>query len=116
MRRETELSLIDRLLTVQEAGTTALEDDESRIPVDVYRSATRFEAERQALFRALPIVVAHGSEIARPGDFLTHDALGVPLVVARGADGVLRGFLNVDRKSTRLNSSHTVLSRMPSSA
>jgi Rieske 2Fe-2S family protein len=41
--------------------------------------------------------VAHVSEVPAPGDFLTHDALGVPLVVARGADGVLRGFLNVCR-------------------
>ena len=72
-------------------------DDESRIPVDAYRSAERFDAERRALFRGLPIIVAHGSELAAPGDFVTHDALGVPLVVARGSDGALRAFLNVCR-------------------
>ncbi len=78
MLRETELSLIDRLASVLESGRTALADDESRIPVDLYRSRERFDA---------------GS----PGDFITHDALGVPLVVARGADGTLRAFLNVCR-------------------
>jgi phenylpropionate dioxygenase-like ring-hydroxylating dioxygenase large terminal subunit len=97
VQRETELSLIDRLLVVREAGTTALADDEARIPVDAYRSRDRFEAEGRALFRQLPIVVAHSSEIAAAGDFLTHDALGVPLLLTRGADGLLRGFLNVCR-------------------
>ena len=97
MLRETELSLIDRLLRVLESGTTDLADDESRIAVDMYRSRERFDAERPALFRKLPIIVAHASEVSSPGDFITHDALGVPLVVARGADGALRAFLNVCR-------------------
>jgi phenylpropionate dioxygenase-like ring-hydroxylating dioxygenase large terminal subunit len=97
MRRETELSLIDRLLGVWESGTTALADDESRIPVDAYRSADQFDAEKRTLFSGLPIIIAHGSEIARPGDFFTHDALGIPLVVTRQADGKLNGFLNVCR-------------------
>src|ERR1700681_4680057 len=95
--RETELSLIERLLAVCESGTTALADDESRIPVEAYRSTERFDAERRSLFRRLPLIVAHASELASPGDFVTHDALGVPLVVARGSDGTLRAFLNVCR-------------------
>jgi Rieske 2Fe-2S family protein len=95
--RETELSLIDRLRCVLESGTMDLADDESRIPVEVYRSKERFDAERPALFRKLPIIVAHSSEVGSPGDFITHDALGVPLVIARGADGTLRAFLNVCR-------------------
>jgi glycine betaine catabolism A len=96
--RETELSLIDRLLDVWKSGTCAQTEDESRVPVDAYRSATRFEAERAPLFRSLPIVVAHSSEIPLPGDFLTHDALGVPLVVVRGSDGErIDAFLNVCR-------------------
>jgi phenylpropionate dioxygenase-like ring-hydroxylating dioxygenase large terminal subunit len=97
VQRDTELALIDRLLGLWEGGTTTLADDEMRIPVEAYRSPERFEAERRALFRRLPIVVAHTSEISGPGDFLTHDSLGVPLVVTRGADGSLRAFFNVCR-------------------
>jgi phenylpropionate dioxygenase-like ring-hydroxylating dioxygenase large terminal subunit len=97
VRRETELELIDRLLAVLESGTTSQVDDESRVPVEHYRSPGRFEAERHALFRELPLIVAHTSELAAPGDFVTHDALGVPLVVVRGSDGALRAFLNVCR-------------------
>jgi Rieske 2Fe-2S family protein len=97
VQRETELSLIDRLLGVWDSGTCAQAEDETRIAVDVYRSPARFEAERLRLFRSLPIIVAHTSELAASGDFLTHDALGVPLVVTRGSDGALRAFLNVCR-------------------
>ena len=97
MNRETELSLLDRLLDVWDAGDSALAGDESAIPVDEYRSSARFEAERGALFRPLPIIVAHASELAAPGDFITHDALGLPLVVVREANGALRAFLNVCR-------------------
>ncbi|HEY4122849.1 MAG TPA: aromatic ring-hydroxylating dioxygenase subunit alpha [Byssovorax sp.] len=97
MLRETELSLIDRLLALHEAGTTSMVDDESRIDVAAYTSKPRFEAERAALFQGLPVIVLHSSELAAPGDFVTHDALGLPLVFMRGQDGVARAFLNVCR-------------------
>lgn len=55
------------------------------------------------LFRRLPVAIAHASQLAAPGDFLTHDASGAPLLVVRGDDGVLRGFLNVCRhRGTRV--------------
>ena len=52
----------------------------------------------RSVSRRSPIIVAHASELAAPGDFVTHDALGVPLVVARGARRHARArFLNVCR-------------------
>ena len=44
------------------------------------------------------------------------DIAGDPSVLAPLADQGLRVHLELDRKSTRLNSSHIPLSRMPSSA
>jgi phenylpropionate dioxygenase-like ring-hydroxylating dioxygenase large terminal subunit len=97
MNRETETALIERLLAHHEAGTTSTHEGESRIAIEAYRSDERFEAEKRALFRRRPIVVAHASELASPGDCMTHDALGVPLVVTRDREGGLRAFLNVCR-------------------
>jgi phenylpropionate dioxygenase-like ring-hydroxylating dioxygenase large terminal subunit len=97
VQRDAELSLLDRLVAVAEGKGPRLEADESRIPVDHYLSPARFDAERAGLFRALPIIVAHASQIAGPGDFVSHDALGVPLVVTRDASGGLRAFINVCR-------------------
>jgi phenylpropionate dioxygenase-like ring-hydroxylating dioxygenase large terminal subunit len=97
MKRETEIALIERLLEHAEANTTSMADAEARIPVSAYLSPERFARETQALFRERPVIVAHTSEVAHPGDLLTHDLLGVPIVVLRDRDGVLRAFLNVCR-------------------
>jgi phenylpropionate dioxygenase-like ring-hydroxylating dioxygenase large terminal subunit len=97
MKRETEIDIIARLLAHVEAGTTSASQEEGRIPVSTYRSHEHFLAEQRVLFRRLPIVVAHASELTGPGSFLTHDTLGVPLLVTRDREGSLRGFLNVCR-------------------
>ena len=45
-----------------------------------------------------------------------HARIGVKLVAGRGVGTIAAGVAKADRKSTRLNSSHTEQSRMPSSA
>ena len=42
--------------------------------------------------------------------------ISVFLMCFKVSDGIIRGFIIIDRKSTRLNSSHGAKSRMPSSA
>jgi Rieske 2Fe-2S family protein len=61
------------------------------VPVSVYTDPARLAAERARLFRALPVPIAHTSET---GSVLVRELDGVSILVARGADGVLRGFLN----------------------
>ena len=97
MKRETEIAITERLLAHLDAGTTAMAPGEGRLLVSDYLSPERFAAEQGALFRRLPIVIAHASEVAAPGSFFTHDALGVPLVVTRDGAGALGAFLNVCR-------------------
>jgi glycine betaine catabolism A len=103
MKRETEIQIIERLLDVVKSGEPTMEASDFRIPVSRYTSQARFEAERDVLFRKYPLVVAHSSEVAEPGDFVTSSVLGIPIVAVRGADGQLRAFLNVCRhRGTRL--------------
>jgi phenylpropionate dioxygenase-like ring-hydroxylating dioxygenase large terminal subunit len=71
-------------------------DRESHIPVERYFSASIWQAEIERLFRPLPLIAAHSSEIAR-GQVLAHDGYGVPLLLARDDEGTLRAFLNVCR-------------------
>jgi phenylpropionate dioxygenase-like ring-hydroxylating dioxygenase large terminal subunit len=71
-------------------------DRQTHIPVERYFSADVWQAEVDHLFRPLPLITAHSSEIA-PGQVLANDGYGVPLLLARDAQGVLRAFLNVCR-------------------
>lgn len=50
-----------------------------------------------ALFVASPVPLAPASVVRGPGDWFTHSVTGAPLLVVRGYDGALRGFLNVCR-------------------
>lgn len=68
-----------------------------RIDVDRYRCPDRFEREREILFRRYPLVVGYGSQVVQPGQFVTHDASGVPILVVRDDAMELRAFLNVCR-------------------
>ncbi|MGB3049569.1 MAG: Rieske 2Fe-2S domain-containing protein, partial [Polyangiales bacterium] len=42
-------------------------------------------------------IVAHSSQVASPGDFITRDLLGTPVLVVRNQDGSAKAFLNVCR-------------------
>lgn len=64
--------------------------------MDRYFSPEVWKAECQALFGPLPLIAAHTSQLA-PGQVLTHDSFGVPLLLSRDTDGTLRCFFNVCR-------------------
>jgi phenylpropionate dioxygenase-like ring-hydroxylating dioxygenase large terminal subunit len=66
------------------------------IPVENYTSAARRDAEVEHLFRPLPLIAGHGSELTA-GQVLANDDYGVPMLLARDADGRFRAFLNVCR-------------------
>jgi choline monooxygenase len=67
------------------------------LPSRVYTDPAVLAFEKEKIFSRTWQVVAHSSRLANPGDFLTTDLAGEPLLLARGADGILRGFFNVCR-------------------
>jgi phenylpropionate dioxygenase-like ring-hydroxylating dioxygenase large terminal subunit len=76
------------------AGTIAQAPAVARVPAANYLDPARFEREVARIFRRLPLVLAFSAELARPGDYKAITAAGVPVLIARGADGALRAFLN----------------------
>jgi choline monooxygenase len=53
--------------------------------------------ERRRVFRRSWQLVARAAQVARPGDLALAEVDGLPLVIVRGDDGVLRAFHNVCR-------------------
>lgn len=103
MQHDLQVQLVRRVLAHLEARTTDREAAPTRVPISAYADPVQFEREHARLFRELPLAVAHVSQLASPGDFVTHDASGVPLLIVRGDDGELAAFLNVCRhRGTRL--------------
>ena len=69
----------------------------STIPGEWYVDPRVAELERQTVFGRTWQVVGRAEQVAQPGQFITTELAGEPIVVIRGKDGVLRGFFNVCR-------------------
>ena len=64
--------------------------------MNAYEGDQQAHLERRRLFLDQPLVMALSCDLPRPGDFLTHDLTGVPIVLVRAPSGV-QAFLNVCR-------------------
>lgn len=103
MDRATELELIDELLALKGQKTHYLDAAVTRNPVDHYVNEDRFAQERARIFRKVPMVAAHASEISEPGDFIRREVAGLPLLLTRDKSGTANAFLNACRhRGTRL--------------
>jgi Rieske 2Fe-2S family protein len=90
--------LFERLLAVIDAASTpAQTPKQAWLDPAIYASPERYAAERARIFRRQPICLGHAAQLAAPGSVLAREVLGVPLLIARAADGVVRVFLNVCR-------------------
>jgi phenylpropionate dioxygenase-like ring-hydroxylating dioxygenase large terminal subunit len=87
-----------RALANLEARTTDMADDVWYEPVAAYADQELHDRELVVLFRSTPLLLGLSCDWPTPGSFRTVDLIpDVPLVIARGEDGVLRAFLNVCR-------------------
>ncbi|MFN3399152.1 MAG: aromatic ring-hydroxylating oxygenase subunit alpha [Ferrovibrio sp.] len=96
MQPALQQAWLGRVRDHMQARTTDMADTVTRIDIARYTDPQRL-ANEQALLRRKPIFVSFSSKLAKPGDFVTHDLLGLPILVLRDMDGVLRAFLNVCR-------------------
>ncbi|MDE2620785.1 MAG: aromatic ring-hydroxylating dioxygenase subunit alpha [Sphingomonadales bacterium] len=112
-RQESHADLRRRTIAHMQAGTTDLLDGPRPIDPAIYVDPARFEAEKRELFRKRPVCVALSGDIPNPGDKLMVDVLGPAIVLMRGKDGVLRGFLNMcPHRAARLVTECDARSRM----
>ncbi|WP_372723033.1 Rieske 2Fe-2S domain-containing protein [Immundisolibacter sp.] len=99
-------------MRVTETGHTALTDpgryfiDEPQafnVHRDLFRDQALFELEMAHVFEAGWVFLCHESQLPNPHDFYTTQLGRTPVVVLRGEDGALRGFVNAcPHRGTRL--------------
>ncbi len=67
------------------------------IPGSWYTDSRIADLERKYVFGASWQLVGRTAQLKEAGDFITAEVSGEPILVVRGADGILRGFYNVCR-------------------
>jgi phenylpropionate dioxygenase-like ring-hydroxylating dioxygenase large terminal subunit len=97
MLRRDQLEQSRKLLSYLDSGTTAMADGIYLNPVTDYTCPNQFVRERALFFHRGPLNIGLSCLLPAVGDYMTHDYLGVPIVLVRHEDGFLRGFLNVCR-------------------
>lgn len=95
------------LRNMQNPADVVMPSARSEIPGDVYTSPARFNAEWKGIFQKGPVPLGVSGWLPKPGMVARHDAYGVPMIVTRAKDGVIRAFLNVCRhRGTLLCEAH----------
>jgi choline monooxygenase len=103
MDQKAQIQLVERVLEHVDKKTTDTDATGTTLDVAAYGDDARIDHEISILFKELPLAIGHGSEIRQPGDFITHDLSGVPLLIVRRDDGGIDAFINVCRhRGTRV--------------
>ena len=97
MKTAEQIDLLEELLGLRRDRSAFLDEAVERSPVKRYDDPAVFTAERDQIFRATPLAVAHICELAEDGAFLSRDVAGAPIILTRGRDGVIHGFYNICR-------------------
>jgi len=90
------LALIQQLQQRIEGTRPAAGPLTAGVPVRNYICPERFAREQQ-LFRYLPLILGHESQLSKPGDVLVQDWLDLPLITIRDEAGEIATFMNVCR-------------------
>lgn len=93
---DIDKDVMDRLIDHIRNNTTDMVDHDLYIPAAHFLDPARAEAEL-GLLRRLPLIVAHGSEVAEPGSFITREILGVSVIIVRRSDGRVAAYRNMCR-------------------
>jgi phenylpropionate dioxygenase-like ring-hydroxylating dioxygenase large terminal subunit len=86
-----------KLFAYLDTQTTAMADTVYRNEVSDYTCRKQFARERELFFRRGTLFVGLSCLLPQPGDYMTHDYAGAPILLVRQDDATLRGFLNVCR-------------------
>jgi len=78
-------------------NSTNFADHIMYLDASVYYDEDLFEDEMVKIFKRIPIILGPSCELAQPGDFKTMKVSRSSIILARGKDGVLRGFMNACR-------------------
>ena len=84
---------ISTVLNMVENNKGDESDCTESLPVSDYTDPQQLAREKE-MFRQLPILVGHSSELSKPGDYMVRELDGRSWLLVRGKDGQARAFYN----------------------
>ncbi|MEL6254179.1 MAG: aromatic ring-hydroxylating dioxygenase subunit alpha [Bacteroidota bacterium] len=99
MKKEAQVQVVEAVFKGLEDQKNKTDADGITHQIDVkrYVSKERLAKEKEIIFKNYPIVVGAAAKLKDPGDYFLHDDTGMPIMVMKGKDGVVRAFLNMCR-------------------
>lgn len=97
VERRSRQDRILRTLDHLRDGTTDEYDETVPFGPDEYRDPEIARKERDYIFGTVPSIVAHGSEVANPNDFMTLQMPRNKVIIVRQTDGSVKTFVNLCR-------------------
>ncbi|MEN7343097.1 MAG: SRPBCC family protein, partial [Pseudomonadota bacterium] len=97
MDKTTERALASELIDLNAQKSAYLKPKVSHADVRHYTDEARFNRELAAIFRRVPQVVAHSSQLPGEGAFMRCDIAGLPVLLTRDSSFTVHAFLNVCR-------------------
>ena len=94
MNQQQTNALIKRLIARVESNTSDDAADPLVETADIFLDPVRFGKERQQFFLDTPQVIGFAGEVQAPNSYATYDVMGMPVLVTRDEQGVLRAFIN----------------------
>ena len=67
------------------------------LPPSWYVTEVQFQREKEKIFTLDWIFLCHAQEVAQPGDYITSDVMGIPVIVLRDEQNEIQILLNVCR-------------------
>lgn len=95
MSREVLVQLAKRTIAHAKAGTVPQADSVATFPSSNYYDPDRWKLEMERVFKRVPLTLAFSCELKEPGSYRAMEVAGVPVLLTRGQDGVMRSFVNM---------------------
>jgi phenylpropionate dioxygenase-like ring-hydroxylating dioxygenase large terminal subunit len=92
----SDTDVVQRIFDHIDNATTDMGNKSWKEPVENYRSKERLNAELKILQNS-SIVFCPSGAFAKPGDYVSREVAGIPLIAVRGLDGTIRAFKNACR-------------------
>jgi phenylpropionate dioxygenase-like ring-hydroxylating dioxygenase large terminal subunit len=99
--------LLERLRANVDAGLPDMCDAPMKVPASTYADTDQYATEIDEIFLHVPLLVALSCDVREPGEYITFEIAGRPIIVVRGDDGTVRTLLNICRhRGARLTEEH----------